>query len=407
MESSHEQFEAKEIPQAVRLRHPARVTGWLLTASAAILLAACGGSSSSSGNGDDDDTAAEEDDDTGVTLSEERARALAGATTGQVTQAIDSARLASEAGRDFDSDDLDDLDPGQLPIGGQGAQCQSAGVQPLVDVQRITQEAFDEVCQSGSHHITQVSENGLVGEAFVMNNCQNSLDEEGIFFAIEMDGSLQFLSDQVGNIDLSSDDFSVEVDFEMEEMDFGEETVPGIGPIGANFSSDGGYSGAVDDNGFSMTGDWDLGLGLTCQDEGFDFGLSLNDFSVESQQVGTAEWTYELNGTVEIDVAADVWDEDVREEVTYNTIEPLRQKEETNPATGQLETEVYQGMLEIGVGGQSVTMNFVEGGVYFGEDEFVANEDLDDLQQDELGPDLEGAVFEQCAGDLDLEAFQP
>ena len=346
---------------------------------------ACGGGGSGGGNGDDDTTT-----ENGTT--EGQTQAVATTTATQVSSAATGARTGSEAAEDFDEDAL---------TGGQTALTSGLQerAQTLVDSGALAQQAGDDGCDSGTITVDENYTDGeLQGTEFVANDCRIVADEDEIDLEFTIDGTQRVLADPATrDVKIDSDNFTASLDFSMDEIqdEDGNTIFPAVGPIEGDFESDGGYEASFSSNGdeFDMNMDWMLAFGMSCSGQGFNFAMESSDLEVTSADQGSGIWDTTVNGTVAWEMSADVWDVDIDEEVTYETVQPLSAVGAGQPDNGE---------LNVDVGDQTVNLVYVQGGVEV-DGEFYTHEELAEMHEEELGADLEQELLGSCVdGDFQI-----
>lgn len=347
---------------------------------------ACGGGSGGGGSSDDDDSAENGD------LSEGQSQAVATTTATQVSNAASGARAGSEAAEDFDEDAL---------TGAQTAFTQNLQerAQTLMDSGALAQGAGEDGCDSGSITVNEnYTDGNLQGTEFVANECKIAADEEEVDLEFTINGTQRVLSDPATrDVKVDSDNFTASLEFSMDEIvdENGNTVFPAIGPITGDFESDGGYEATFSSGGdqFDMNMDWMLAFGMSCSGQGFNFAMESSDLEVTSADQGSGRWDTTVNGTVAWEMSADVWDTSIDEEVTYETVQPLSAVTGGEPDSGELNVEV---------GGQTVNIVYVQGGVEV-DGEFYTQEDLAAKHEEELGADLETELLGNCIdGDFQM-----
>jgi len=370
----------------------------LAIAFAAALTAACGGGGGGGGDGsgDGDGGGGSGDGGGGSALTSAQQEALATTSATQLTGLATGARTAAEQASQIDSgDDLDGL----LDF---GLGSTSAFTPSLNSMDAITHSSHDRCSNDGSFSDEDLTD--PTGVRVTANNCQIT-DEgaEGVTLDLTLDGTLETTSAVNSDGDTESNfdsDFSATLaEFSLDEItdSEGNTVLPAIGPITGNFSSVGGYEATIGTsdgtaNNFEMNADsWDLGFGLSCDGQGFDFEFGTDGVTVTSNRDETnTGWETEINGTIAWAIDADVWDSEIDEELTYTTEEPI-----FTPDTG---SEPTAGRLRIAVaGGEEVTVEYEDGGVSVNGTSFTYDE-LSDRHEDELGADLEESVLGSCGG---------
>lgn len=362
----------------------------LAIAFAAALAVGCGGGGGGGGGGGSDDPADDDTTDGGgaggdTALTSAQKESVATTSATQVTGLARGTRTLAEQGSTIDSGD--DVD-GALPFSSEASALTNS-------MDAITHSTDN--CTSGS--LTTSESADADGVTVTAENCRIT-DEgaEDVSFDATADGTLDNSvgTNTDGDKEVTFDsDFSFTLDellVDEQRDENGNVVIPKIGPIEGDFSTDGGYEATIGtDDSFSMTAEsWDVGFGLSCSGQGFDFDFGASDLEITSTREDGVGLTADINGDIAWGIDADVWDTSVDEELTYETTESIRISDgSTEPSAGTLVVTFADG--------EEVTLEYESGGIRVNGTSYTY-EELSDRHEDELGADLEENVLGSCGG---------